>query len=165
MYKLLRMALLTLPLGGGMAWAQGSATGGTAGAPAGVNPEGGAGTTDTRTPTQKRAGQTDTLPPAVPGDATTKPMGVPPTAPESDRAGLPDSASKPDTATKPDTTTKSDTATKPGSTKSDTKTKPESMKSDTATEPDRFPSRKSPKSNSDEPHHGDISKDVTNSDK
>ena len=83
MYKLLRMALFALPLTmGGVALAQ--------------SPEGGAGTTDTRTPTQKRAGAADTLPPAVPGDGTGKPMGAPQTAPESDRAGLPDSASKPE---------------------------------------------------------------------
>jgi hypothetical protein len=125
MYKLLRMAFFTLPLAGGMAWAQSSASDGTPGAPTGINPEGGAATTDTRTPTQKRAGQMDTLPPAVPGDATTKPMGVPPTAPESDRAGLPDSASR----------------------------------------PEQLPSKKSPKANSDEPHHGDISKMQDNSDK
>ena len=122
MYKLLRMALFALPLaGGGVAWAQAS------GSPAGINPqEGGAGTTDTRTPTQKRAGAVDTLPPAVPGDATTRPMGVPPTAPESDRAGLPDSAAKPEQAPA---------------------------------------DKKSPKANSDEPHHGDISKVQENSDK
>jgi hypothetical protein len=121
MYKLLRMALLSLPLAGGVAFAQASGTGGTAG----VNPEGGAGTTDTRTPTQKRAGQVDTLPPAVPGDATSKPMGVPSTVPDSDRSGLPDSASR----------------------------------------PEQFPSKKSPKANSDDPHHGDISKVQDNSDK
>jgi hypothetical protein len=125
MYKLLRMALFALPLAaGGVAWAQ--ASGGSAGAPTGINPEGGAGTTDTRTPTQKRAGAVDTLPPAVPGDATTRPMGVPPTAPESDRAGLPDSASR----------------------------------------PEQLPAgKKSPKANSDEPHHGDISKVQEDSDK
>jgi hypothetical protein len=92
MYKLLRMAVFVVPLAGGAAWAQSSGAGSSAGAPLGANPTGGEGTLDTRTPTQKRAGQIDEgTSPAVPGDAT-KPAPVPQTVPQSDRAGMPESA-------------------------------------------------------------------------
>jgi hypothetical protein len=84
MYKLLRMAVLALPLGGGVALAQSAASD--------TNPPMGTQrTTDTRTTMQKRAGELDDNTSAVPGDAT-KPRGVPETAPMSDRAGLPESA-------------------------------------------------------------------------
>jgi hypothetical protein len=96
MYKWLRMAALALPLAGGVASAQGSGSSGSAGAPSGVKPMNEPGTIDTRTPTQKRAGQIDATP-ALPGDAT-KPIGTPETAPMSDRAGLPESATHDDTS-------------------------------------------------------------------
>jgi hypothetical protein len=93
MYKLLRIAALALPLGGGVALAQGSGTNGSAGAPDIVPPMGSTGTNDTRTPMQKRAGALDDgTSPAVPGDAT-RPRSLPETAPMSDRPGLPDDTS------------------------------------------------------------------------
>ena len=117
MYKLLRMAVLSLPLAGGMAYAQGSGTNGSAGAVDGTQaPMGTQGTTDTRTPMQKRAGELDdtTAAPAVPGDAT-KPRSVPETAPMSDRAGLPESADKPTTDKKDATGQPSDSSSVPKS--------------------------------------------------
>ena len=83
MYKLLRIALLAAPLGGGVAWAQASGTSGSAAAfPPPV-------TSDTRTPMQQRAGRLDDTQPALPGDAT-RPMDVPNTVPDSNRTGMPD---------------------------------------------------------------------------
>jgi hypothetical protein len=89
MYKLLRMAAFTLPLAGGVAWAQGSGTSGSAGAPGtmGTTPSV---TDDTRTPTQQKANKLDDTMPALPGDAT-KPVDIPNTVPKSDRSGMPDS--------------------------------------------------------------------------
>jgi hypothetical protein len=88
MYKLLRMAVFTMPLVGGVAWAQGSGTSGSAGAPGtmGTTPSV---TDDTRTPTQKKANGLDDTMPALPGDAT-KPVDIPNTVPKSDRSGMPD---------------------------------------------------------------------------
>ncbi|MCA1664362.1 MAG: hypothetical protein LC659_08855 [Myxococcales bacterium] len=86
MYKLLRIALLTAPLAGGVAWAQGSGTNGSAAAPG--NPSQSV-TDDTRTPVQQKAGRMDDTMPALPGDAT-KPVDVPNTVRDSDRSGVPD---------------------------------------------------------------------------
>ena len=87
MYKLLRIALFALPLAGGAAFAQGSGTSGSAGAPgATMTPPV---TNDTRTPLQQKAGRTDDTAPAMPGDAT-KPSDIPNTVPESDRTAMPD---------------------------------------------------------------------------
>jgi hypothetical protein len=95
MYKLLRMAVFALPLAGGVALAQGSAANSPGNAPDAVTPMGTQGTTDTRTPMQKRAGELDdNAATAVPGDAT-KPRNVPETVPMSDRAGMPESADQP----------------------------------------------------------------------
>jgi hypothetical protein len=86
MYKLLRIALFTAPLAGGVAWAQGSGTSGSAAAPG--NPSQSV-TDDTRTPVQQKAGRIDDTTPALPGDAT-KPVDVPNTVRDSDRSGVPD---------------------------------------------------------------------------
>jgi hypothetical protein len=87
MYKLLRIALFALPLAGGAAWAQGSGTSGSAGAPGTqVTPPV---TDDTRTPVQQKAGRIDDTTPAMPGDAT-KPVDIPNTVKESNRAGMPE---------------------------------------------------------------------------
>jgi hypothetical protein len=117
MYKLLRMAVLALPLTGGVALAQGSAVNGPGNAPDPVTPLGTQGTTDTRTPTQKRAGELDdNAATAVPGDAT-KPRNVPETAPMSDRAGMPESADRPNSADQKST----DVDRSPGALDHDTK--------------------------------------------
>ncbi len=87
MYKWIRMALLALPLAGGVAWAQGSGTSGSAGAPGTVVPA--PVTNDTRTPMQEKAGRIDDTQPALPGDAT-KPADVPSTVQNSNRNGMPD---------------------------------------------------------------------------
>jgi hypothetical protein len=87
MNKLLRIALL-LPLGAGAAWAQASGARGSAappGDPGSLTPSV---TSDTRTPLQQKAQRYDEATPALPGDAT-KPENIPNTAPESDRAGMP----------------------------------------------------------------------------
>jgi hypothetical protein len=82
---LLRIALFALPLAGGAAWAQGSGTSGSAGAPgAQVTPPV---TDDTRTPVQQKAGRIDDTTPALPGDAT-KPVDIPNTVKDSNRAGM-----------------------------------------------------------------------------
>lgn len=94
MYKLIRIALVALPLGAGAAWAQGSGTSGSAGAvgdPGTLKPPV---NDDTRTPTQKKAGRIDEATPAVPGDAT-RPEDVPNTVPESDRSAMPERAPAP----------------------------------------------------------------------
>lgn len=91
MYKLLRIALLTLPLTGGVALAQGSGTSGSAGAPgSNVTPPV---TDDTRTPLQQKAGRIDDTTPVLPGDAT-KPAEIPGTVKESNAPALPDSTDK-----------------------------------------------------------------------
>ena len=87
MYKWIRMALFALPLAGGAAFAQGSGTSGSAGAPGSVNPP--PVTNDTRTPMQEKAGRMDDTTPALPGDAT-KPVEVPSTVRDSNRNGMPD---------------------------------------------------------------------------
>ncbi|MGZ3438736.1 MAG: hypothetical protein ACXVDD_04450 [Polyangia bacterium] len=87
MYKLLRIALFALPLAGGAAWAQGSGTSGSAGAPGTITPPV---TDDTRTPLQQKAGRIDDTTPAMPGDAT-KPADIPNPVKQSDRAGMPES--------------------------------------------------------------------------
>ena len=85
MYKLLRIALFALPLAGGAAWAQGSGTSGSAGAPGNnLNPPV---TDDTRTPLQQKAGRIDDTTPAMPGDAT-KPVDIPNTVKDSNRSGM-----------------------------------------------------------------------------
>ena len=74
MYKLIRMAVFALPLAGGVAWAQGSGTSGSAGAPgSAMTPPV---TDDTRSPVQRNAGRMDDAAPAMPGDAT-KPVDIP----------------------------------------------------------------------------------------
>ena len=86
MYKLLRIALLAAPLAGGVAWAQGSGTSGSAPAPGKMTPPV---TDDTRTPLQQKAGRIDDTTPVLPGDAT-KPADILNTVPESNTTGLPD---------------------------------------------------------------------------
>jgi hypothetical protein len=87
MYKLIRIALFALPLAAGTAWAQGSGTSGSAGAPGSqVTPPV---TDDTRTPLQQKAGRIDDTTPAMPGDAT-KPVEIPNTVKDSNRTGLPE---------------------------------------------------------------------------
>jgi hypothetical protein len=86
MYKLLRIALFAAPLAGGVAWAQGSGTSGWAPAPGMLTPPV---TDDTRTPLQQKAGRIDDTTPVLPGDAT-KPVDIPNTVPESNRAGIPE---------------------------------------------------------------------------
>lgn len=86
MYKLVRIALFTAPLVGGVAWAQASGTSGSAGAPGGPSQSV---TDDTRTPLQQKAGRIDDTTPALPGDAT-KPVDIPDTVRDSDRTGVPD---------------------------------------------------------------------------
>ena len=93
MFKLLRMTLLSLPLAGGVALAQSTPVDG----PQAINPTAATGTTDTRTPTQKTAGDIDTGNGAVPGDLV--PGNGVRTAPMSDRAGLPDSKQMDSTTT------------------------------------------------------------------
>jgi hypothetical protein len=90
MYKLLRIALFAVPLAGGAAWAQGSGTSGSAGAPA-ANPTPPV-TDDTRTPLQQKAGRIDDTTPALPGDAT-KPTQVPNTNEQSNTPAVPDKKS------------------------------------------------------------------------
>ncbi len=90
MYKLIRIALFALPLAGGAAFAQGSGTSGSAGAPAGSDTP--PVTDDTRTPVQEKAGRIDDTTPALPGDAT-KPTRVPNTVEESNRPAVPDDTS------------------------------------------------------------------------
>jgi hypothetical protein len=107
MFRLFRITLFALPLAGGVAWAQGSGTSGSAGAPGAVTPPV-TGDTDTRTAPQQKAGRLDDTTPALPGDAT-KPVDIPNTVRESDRAGLPDrppapKATKPKKDVTPDTT-------------------------------------------------------------
>lgn len=80
MYKLIRIAIFALPFAGGVAWAQGSGTSGSAGAPGADTPP--PVTDDTRTPVQEKAGRIDDTTPALPGDAT-KPTRVPNTVEES----------------------------------------------------------------------------------
>jgi len=93
MYKLLRIALFAMPLAGGAAWAQGSGTSGSAGAPgANATPPV---TNDTRTPLQQKAGRIDDTTPALPGDAT-KPTQVPNTVEESNTTGMPENKAAPD---------------------------------------------------------------------
>ncbi|HEY2745160.1 MAG TPA: hypothetical protein VGL86_11075 [Polyangia bacterium] len=87
MYKLIRIALFALPLAGGAAWAQGSGTSGSAGAPGSETTP--PVTDDTRTPTQEKAGRIDDTTPALPGDAT-KPTRVPNTVDQSSTPALPD---------------------------------------------------------------------------
>jgi hypothetical protein len=87
MYKWIRIALFALPLAGGAAFAQGSGTSGSAGAPGSVNPP--PVTSDTRTPMQEKAGRIDDTTPALPGDAT-KPVDVPNTVRDSNRNAMPD---------------------------------------------------------------------------
>ena len=87
MYKWIRIAVVALPLAGGAAFAQGSGTSGSAGAPGTVTPP--PVTNDTRTPTQEKAGRIDDTNPALPGDAT-KPVEVPNTVRDSNRNGMPD---------------------------------------------------------------------------
>jgi hypothetical protein len=88
MYKLLRIALVIAPLASGAAWAQGSGTSGSAGAPGTLTPPLG---DDTRTPLQQKAQQLDEATRPLPGDATT-PTNIPNTVPRSDRAGMPDNS-------------------------------------------------------------------------
>src|SRR5262245_47826866 len=88
MYKLLRIALFAAPFVGGAAWAQGSGTSGSAGAP-GTSATPPSVTDDTRTPLQQKAGRIDDTTPTLPGDAT-KPMQVPNTVEESNVPALPD---------------------------------------------------------------------------
>ena len=64
MYRLLRIAVVLAPLGGGAAWAQGSGTSGSAGAPGGTLTPPLSG--DTRTPMQQKAQQLDEEMPAPP---------------------------------------------------------------------------------------------------
>jgi hypothetical protein len=110
MYKLLRITLFALPLAGGAAWAQGSGTSGSAGAPGTATPP--SVTDDTRTPLQQKAGRIDDTTPTLPGDAT-KPVDVPKTVPESNSTGLPDSAAMPDkSAPAPDKKAPADDTTK-----------------------------------------------------
>lgn len=85
MYKLIRIAIFALPLAGGAAWAQGSGTSGSAGAPGADTPP--PVTDDTRTPVQEKAGRIDDTTPALPGDAT-KPTRVPNTVEESNTPPL-----------------------------------------------------------------------------
>ncbi len=85
MFKLLRMTLLSLPLAGGVALAQSAPLDG----PQGINPTAGTGTTDTRTPTQKTAGDIDTGNGSAPSDLV--PGGGVRTAPMSNTSGMPDS--------------------------------------------------------------------------
>jgi hypothetical protein len=91
MYKLLRIALFAAPLAGGAAWAQGSGTSGSAGAPGSAVPP--QVTDDTRTPMQQKAGRLDdNTSPVVPGDAT-KPMPAPDRVEEGQQGKqLPDSS-------------------------------------------------------------------------
>jgi len=86
MYKWIRMALVALPLAGGAAFAQGSGTSGSAGAPGTMMPPV---TDDTRTPMQEKAGRIDDTQPVLPGDAT-KPAGAPDAVEQSNRNGMPD---------------------------------------------------------------------------
>ena len=87
MYKLIRIALFALPLTAGAAWAQGSGTSGSSGAPGSqVTPPV---TDDTRTPLQQKAGRIDDTTPALPGDAT-KPVDIPNTVKDSNRSGMPE---------------------------------------------------------------------------
>ncbi|HEX9100846.1 MAG TPA: hypothetical protein VF997_01515 [Polyangia bacterium] len=92
------MALFALPLAGGAAWAQGSGTSGSAGAPGGTTQP--SVTDDTRTPTQQKAGRVDDAQPVLPGDAT-KPIEVP----ESTRSGMPDAMGAPPARPKVDEST------------------------------------------------------------
>jgi hypothetical protein len=89
-YKLCRIALVIAPLAGGAAWAQGSGTSGSAGAPGTLKPPT---SDDTRTPLQQKAQQLDEATPALPGDAT-QPSNIPNTVPRSDRAGMPSDSGK-----------------------------------------------------------------------
>jgi hypothetical protein len=93
MFKLLRMTLLSLPLAGGVALAQSAPLDG----PQGINPTSGTGTTDTRTPTQKTAGDIDTGNGSAPNDLV--PGGGVRTAPMSNTAGMPDSKQTDSTTT------------------------------------------------------------------
>ena len=101
MHKLLRITLLALPLAGGVAWAQGSGTSGSAGAPSSASPPPMG--VDTRTPLQKEAGRVDDTTPVLPGDAT-KPAEVPKAVPP-ERSGLPDATGTTPGTTTPGTTT------------------------------------------------------------
>lgn len=84
MNKLLRIAFLAAPLAGGVAWAQGSGTSGSAPAPGNAAQSV---TDDTRTPLQQKAGRIDDTTPALPGDAT-KPVDIPNTVHDSDATGM-----------------------------------------------------------------------------
>ncbi|HEX8951012.1 MAG TPA: hypothetical protein VF945_04165 [Polyangia bacterium] len=95
------MALFALPLAGGAAWAQGSGTSGSAGAPGGTTQP--SVTDDTRTPTQQKAGRVDDAQP-LPGDAT-RPIEVPGAVPESPRSGMPDAMGVPPAPPKVDEST------------------------------------------------------------
>ena len=99
MNRLLRITLLALPLAGGAAWAQGSGTSGSAGAPG--DSASSPATNDTRTPLQQKAGRMDDTTPAMPGDAT-KPADVPNTVPESNRTGIPEAPPPPPDKANPD---------------------------------------------------------------
>ena len=104
MYKSLRIALFALPLAGGVAWAQGSGTSGSAGAPTTTSTTPPV-TNDTRTPLQQKAGRVDDTTPTLPGDAT-KPTQVPNTVEESNTTNMPENKAAPADRTldqKPDT--------------------------------------------------------------
>jgi hypothetical protein len=111
MYKLLRMTLLSLPLAGGVALAQSTPLDG----PQQVAPTAATGTTDTRTPTQKRAGDIDVGNGTVPSDLV--PGNGIRTAPMSDRSGLPDGKQMDSTTTT--TTTKTHKKTQKSSSDTD----------------------------------------------
>jgi hypothetical protein len=139
MYKLLRIALFTAPLVGGVAWAQGSGTSGSAAAPG--NPSQSV-TDDTRTPVQQKAGRIDDTTPALPGDAT-KPVEVPNTVRDSDRTGVPDATgmTTPGSQSTDKKVHKRKDAVESNTTKSDT-TKIENKSTDTDLQRDQLDSDK-----------------------
>jgi len=139
MYKLLRIALFTAPLAGGVAWAQGSGTSGSAAAPGSPSQSV---TGDTRTPVQQKAGRIDDTTPALPGDAT-KPIDVPNTVRDSDRSGVPDATgmTTPGSQSTDKKVHKRKGAIESDKTKSDT-TKIENKSSDTDLQRDQLDSDK-----------------------